>query len=64
MSTQEVAQKSLDSIERRILELDPDVQHRVRTNAQAICMFVGNHGNVGVIALNLAAARTAVEVLP
>lgn len=63
MSTHKIAQAALDSIERRILQLDPEVQAKVRTNATAICMFVEDCGNVGVIALNLATARTAVEVL-
>lgn len=64
MTTQAVAQRALDSIEKRILELDESVQDKVRNYAEAIGMFAADNGSIGTMALNLAAARRAVEVLP
>lgn len=64
MTTKAIAQRALDSIENRIQVLPEGVQQRVRNYAEAICMFAEDHGSIGVMAINLAAARKAVEVLP
>lgn len=59
----QAAQACLHRVQRRIEELPTESQDRAKNLAEAITLFAKSQGAIGHVALNLATARMAAEVL-